>query len=42
MLKYGVHEIGKNNFKLLSFEIFIRGEGYLLKKFVLKDFFLFL
>ena len=40
-LRYGVREIGKNHFKLLSFEILIQGEGYLLKKFVLKDFFSF-
>ena len=31
-----VREIAKNNFKLLSFETLIQGEGYLLKKIVLK------
>ena len=39
MLKFGVREIPKTSFKLLSFETLIQGEGYLLKKIVLNFFF---
>ena len=41
MLKFGVREIPKTSFKLLSFETLIQGEGYLLKKIVLNFFFCF-